>query len=52
MNPDPGDEIAAGTETGWWNEAGTPAPWPENFPENWRPETHHATTTEHEQPAF
>lgn len=24
MNPDPADELAAGTETGWWNDDDTP----------------------------
>ena len=23
--------LAAGYETGWWNEHGIPAPWPEDF---------------------
>jgi len=23
--------LAAGHETGWWNEHGLPAPWPEDF---------------------
>ena len=41
--PDPADEHAAGNETGWWDDDGTPAPWPDDFPQNWRPETHHIT---------
>ena len=43
--------LAAGIETGWWNEDGIPAPWPENFPQNWRPDTHH-TNPEPGKPAF
>ena len=23
--------LAAGYETGWWNEHGVPAPWPDDF---------------------
>jgi len=49
--PDPRAELAAGTETGWWDDDGIPAPWPENFPQNWRPETHEINS-EPEQPAF
>lgn len=25
------DILAAGGETGWWDECGIPAPWPEDF---------------------
>ena len=49
--PDPTDALAADIETGWWNDARTPAPWPENFPQNWRPETHD-TTPEPGNPPF
>jgi hypothetical protein len=31
--------LAAGHETGWWDEHGVPAPWPDDFDE-WRPTTH------------
>jgi hypothetical protein len=52
MNPpEPADELAADAETGWWDQAGTPAPWPDDFPQNWRPETNHVTP-EPEQPPF
>lgn len=43
--------LAAGADTGWWNDAGTPAPWPENFPQNWRPDTHDPAP-EPGEPAF
>ena len=23
--------LAAGGDTGWWNDDGTPAPWPDDF---------------------
>lgn len=49
--PEPADELAAGTETGWWDQAGAPAPWPDDYPQNWRPETHHLTP-EPGQPPF
>jgi putative transposase len=58
MNPNepaPADQSAAsappGAETGWWNQDGTPAPWPDDFPNNWRPDTHHVTP-EPGQPPF
>jgi len=34
--------LAAGGETGWWNEHGHPAPWPADFFDSdtdWRPDT-------------
>lgn len=34
--------LAAGRETGWWDEHGHPAPWPADFFDHdttWRPET-------------
>ena len=34
--------LAAGHETGWWNEHGIPAPWPDDFLDpnsGWRPGT-------------
>jgi hypothetical protein len=32
--------LAAGYETGWWDDRGVPAPWPEDFLDpnsGWRP---------------
>ena len=37
--------LAAGHETGWWDERGIPAPWPDDFLDpnsGWR----HATVTD------
>jgi hypothetical protein len=31
--------LAHGYETGWWDEKGVPAPWPEDFPDGWTPTT-------------
>jgi hypothetical protein len=33
--------LAAGGETGWWDERGVPAPWPDDFfaDTEWRPDT-------------
>lgn len=34
--------LAAGGETGWWDEHGVPAPWPHDFFDadtGWRPDT-------------
>jgi hypothetical protein len=34
--------LAAGGETGWWDEHGVPAPWPDDFFDadtEWRPDT-------------
>ncbi len=41
----------AHTETGWWDQDGFPAPWPDDFPNNWRPETANVTP-EPGQPPF
>ena len=30
-HPDYLATLAAGFETGWWNEHGLPAPWPDDF---------------------
>ena len=33
--------LAVGAETGWWDERGVPAPWPEDFFDadtGWRPD--------------
>lgn len=37
--------LAAGGCTGWWDEHGQPAPWPDDFfdPDTeWRPSTNHS----------
>jgi hypothetical protein len=34
--------LAAGGYTGWWDEHGRPAPWPDDFTDpdtDWRPDT-------------
>jgi hypothetical protein len=38
--------LTAGGYTGWWDDHGNPAPWPDDFPDtlddpdtNWRPAT-------------
>ena len=44
--------LAAGYETGWWDEHGVPAPWPEElreWPED-RTTTDHSVTIEPGQP--
>jgi hypothetical protein len=42
--------LAIGTETGFWDERGRPAPWPDDIHE-WRPCTSEpATPTQGEQP--
>lgn len=46
--------LAAGHETGWWNEHGDPAPWPEDHHE-WPPApiiTDQPHTLEPGQPPF
>ncbi len=45
--------LAAGGHTGWWDEHGRPAPWPEDFfdpDSDWRPDTHLVTLKPDEQP--
>jgi hypothetical protein len=48
--------LAAGHETGWWNEHGVPAPWPEDFFDDnsgWHPAgSEDPTTPEPGQPHF
>ncbi len=39
------DLLAAGHETGWWDDHGQPAPWPDDIDE-WRPATSEPTTPE------
>ena len=46
--------LAAGRETGWWDERGNPAPWPHDFldPDSgWQP-TGGDNPTEPDQPPF
>jgi hypothetical protein len=41
------DLLASGGETGWYDESGTPAPWPEDFldPDSgWQPTTGNRVT--------
>lgn len=43
--------LADGGETGWWDDSGRPAPWPDNFlhPDSgWAPET--GPTGHHDNP--
>ena len=45
--------LAAGGYTGWWDEHGLPAPWPDDFfdPDTeWRPDTHLVILNPDEQP--
>ena len=45
--------LAAGGDTGWWDEHGQPAPFPNDFfdPDNgWRPTTNDPDTTPTEPP--
>lgn len=48
--------LAAGIETGWWDEHGVPAPWPEDFFDpnsGWRqPTTEPTTNADPEDPPF
>ena len=42
------DILAAGEETGWWDEHGIPAPWPDDFIDpnsGWQPTPGGDTTT-------
>ena len=68
MNPGPGARaygpghpradylrtLAAGRETGWWDDSGHPAPWPDDILDpgtEWRPDTTPITRpTPNEQP--
>jgi hypothetical protein len=45
--------LAAGGNTGWWDEHGIPAPWPDDFfdPDtHWRPDTHNPDLAPDDQP--
>jgi len=48
--------LAAGGTTGWWNEHGQPAPWPDDFLDpgsDWHPtRNEELTTPEPGQPPF
>jgi len=47
------DALAAGGHTGWWDEHGRPAPWPEDFfdpDSDWRPDTQPVTLNSDDQP--
>ena len=47
--------LAAGYETGWWDEHGVPAPWPEDFLDpnsGWREGAAQPITPEPGQPPF
>jgi len=37
--------------TGWWDESGRPAPWPEDL-DDWRPSPPEPITTEPGEPTF
>lgn len=43
--------LTTGHETGFWDEHGNPAPWPDDINE-WRPATGEPTTPEPGQPPF
>ena len=43
--------LTAGLETGFWDDQGRPAPWPDNLDE-WRPTNTEPITPEPGQPPF
>jgi hypothetical protein len=43
--------LAAGRETGFWDEHGDPAPWPDDIDE-WRPATGEPISLEHAEEPF
>ena len=43
--------LAAGLETGFWDDHGQPAPWPDDIDE-WSPTSSQPITPEPGQPAF
>lgn len=43
--------LAAGLETGSWDDLGRPAPWPDDF-EQWRPSSNEPITPEPGQNPF
>jgi hypothetical protein len=42
---------ATGAETGFWDETGRPAPWPDDI-EDWRPSTNEPITLEPDEQPF
>ncbi|GAB3767362.1 hypothetical protein [Microlunatus parietis] len=45
--------LEAGYETGWWDDTGRPAPWPDDFLDEssgWQPEHGSRDATERSQP--
>jgi len=47
--------LADGTETGWWDEHGRPAPWPDNFLDptsGWAPDTNPTPDSDPRNPPF
>jgi hypothetical protein len=42
---------ATGAETGWWDEHGRPAPWPDDI-QDWRPSTSEPVPPEPGRPPF
>jgi hypothetical protein len=43
--------LAAGHETGFWDDHGQPAPWPDDLDE-WRPTTIDPVTPDRREPPF
>jgi hypothetical protein len=43
--------LATGADTGFWDDHGRPAPWPDDI-EEWRPTTSEPVTPEPGQPPF
>lgn len=50
-HPDDHSRLAAGLETGFWDDHGQPAPWPDDIDE-WSPTSSEPITPEPGQPAF
>jgi hypothetical protein len=44
-------QLAAGRETGFWDDHGQPAPWPDDLDE-WRPTTSDPVTRDRQEPPF
>lgn len=56
--PDPSDRahlnadlVETGTETGFWDEHGSPAPWPDDI-DDWRPVIDHQPNPDPAEPPF
>ena len=43
--------LATGTETGFWDDDGRPAPWPDDM-DNWTPDIHGFSAPKPGQPPF